>query len=62
MVLGLMCSTLCPFLFCNHLVGEDRVGCFTFIVFSMSHCCYHSSVLSHRTMGYSVVGHWGISW
>ena len=29
----LFCSTLCPFLFCNHLAGEERVGCFTFVVF-----------------------------
>ena len=24
------CFTLCPFWFCNPLVGEERVGCFTF--------------------------------
>ena len=22
---------LCPFWFCNHLVGKERVGCFTFL-------------------------------
>ena len=27
----LFCSTLCPFLFCNHVAGEERAGCFTFV-------------------------------
>ena len=22
---------LCPFWFCNHLAGKERVGCFTFL-------------------------------
>ena len=29
----LLCSTKCPFQFCNHLDGEERLGCFTLIVF-----------------------------
>ena len=28
--------------FCNHLTGEDRAGCFTFIVFLMLCGCYCS--------------------
>ena len=27
--LVLLCSSLCPFKFCNHLVEEVRAGCFT---------------------------------
>ena len=27
----LLCSAVCPFLFCNHRVGEERAGCFTFL-------------------------------
>ena len=34
----LLCITLCPFWFCNHLEEEERAGCFAFIVLRMS--CY----------------------
>ena len=36
---------LCHFLFCNHLAGEEKDGCFAFIVFLMSCGCYCSSHL-----------------
>ena len=26
-----------PFLFCNHLEGEERAACFAYFVFMMSH-------------------------
>ena len=29
----LLCITLCPFLFCNHLEEEEKAGCFAIIVF-----------------------------
>ena len=32
----LLCVTLCPFQFCNHLDGEERVGCFALFVFLVS--------------------------
>ena len=32
----LLCVTLCPFLFCNHLDGEERAGCFAKFVFLVS--------------------------
>ena len=38
----LVCITLCPVLFCNHLEKETRAGCFAFIVSWMS--CYCKSV------------------
>ena len=28
----LLCTTLCPFQFCNHLEEEEKVGCFAIIV------------------------------
>ena len=36
MVFDLVCITLCPFLFCNDLDGEERAGRFAFIVFCLS--------------------------
>ena len=30
----ILCNTLCPFCFCNHLDGEQRAGCF-----ALSSCC-----------------------
>ena len=32
------CSILWPFWFCNHLPGEEQVGCFTFFSFFCSWC------------------------
>ena len=35
-----LCVTLCPFLFCNHIDGEERAGCFTLFVFLVPCDCY----------------------
>ena len=32
MFLASLCNTLCPFLFCSHLDGEERAASFTLIV------------------------------
>ena len=39
LALVLLCSSQCPFQFCNHLAEEERAGCFTLIVFLLS-CGY----------------------
>ena len=51
----LLCITLCPFWFCNHLEEEEKTGCFAFIVIQMS--C--SEV--HVAVGWSAVCDCGIS-
>ena len=57
--LCLVCITLCPFRFCNHLDEEERAGCFDFIVFRMS--CYCVTVaLPHGAVGWSAVCDCGI--
>ena len=36
----LLCVTLCPFKFCNHLDGKERAaGCFALFVFLVSRDC-----------------------
>ena len=42
-------------LFCNHLAGEERAGCFTFVVFCISCRCYRSLILIHGVMAYVIV-------
>ena len=37
MLYALLSVTLCQFYFCNHLDGEERVGCFAWFVFLVSH-------------------------
>ena len=37
-VFVLLCISLCPFQFCNHLEEEEKAGCFPSIVLQMS--CY----------------------
>ena len=40
---------MCPFLFCNHLNGEERAGCFALFVFQvLRDCCV---ALPHDAMG-----------
>ena len=34
-VFFLLCITLCPFQFCNHLEEEEKAGCFAVIVLPM---------------------------
>ena len=46
-VFVLLCITLCPFQFCNHLEEERRAGCFAFIVLRMSCYCKCSVTLPH---------------
>ena len=50
---------MCPFLFCNHLDGEERAGCFALFVFMVS--CYCCVVLPHDVTGVSAVFDCGIS-
>ena len=51
LVFVLVCITLCPFQFCNHLDEEDRAGCFAFIVFWMSCNCKCPGALPHGALG-----------
>ena len=51
----LLCSALCPFLFCNHLDGEDGTGCFPLFVFLVSYDCYCSTALLPHAVGLSAV-------
>ena len=55
----LLCVTLCPFQFCNHLDGEERAGCFALFVFQVSRDCFVA--LSHDATGLSAVYDCGIS-
>ena len=50
---------LCPFLFCNHLDGEERAGCFALFAFLVSRDCCVS--LPRGDMGLSAVYDCGIS-
>ena len=59
-VFVLVCITLCPFLFCNHLDKKERAGCFAFIVFWMPCYCKCSVALPHGAMGWSAVCDCGI--
>ena len=46
-VFVLLCITLCPFYFCNHLEEEEKAGCFAVIVLQMN-CYYTCSVALPR--------------
>ena len=60
-VFVLLCITLCLFEFCNHLKGEEKAGCFAFIVLQ-TNCYYKCSVaLLHGDVGWSAVCDFGIS-
>ena len=37
--------------FCNHIAGEERAGCLTFIVFWVIYCCYCILPLTHGVVG-----------
>ena len=60
-VFVLLCITLLPFYFCNHIEEEERAGCFAFIVFPMSCYCKCSVTLPHGSVGCSAVCDCGIS-
>ena len=51
LVLVLLFSNWRPFKFCYHLGGEERVGCFTLIVFLMYCDCQCSVPLPNGAMG-----------
>ena len=56
----LLCNTLCPFEFCNHLEEEEKAGV-SIIVFLM-YCYYKCSVaLHHGAVGCSAVCDCGVS-
>ena len=61
LVFVLVCITLCPFQFCNHLDEEERAACLGFIVFRMSCCCKCSVTLPYSAVGCSVVCNCDIS-
>ena len=49
----LLYVTLCLFMFCNHLNGEERAGCFAYFAFLVSRdCC---GALPSGVMGLSAV-------
>ena len=59
--LVLLCITLCPFYFCNHLEEEEKPGCFAIIVLQKD--CYFKCPLAlpHGAVGWSAVCDCGIS-
>ena len=60
-VFVLLCITLCPFWFCNHLEEEERAGCFAVIVLQMYSYYKCSVTLPHSAVGWSAVCDFGIS-
>ena len=54
-VFALICITLCPFQFCNHLEEKERAGCFAFIVLRMPCYCKCSVALPRVAVGGSSV-------
>ena len=50
----LVCVTMCPSSFCNHLDGEKRAGWFALFVFLVSHDCCVAHL--HDAMGLSAFG------
>ena len=60
-VFGLLCITLCPLSFCNHLEEDEKAVCFAIIVLQI-YCCYESfAALRHGAVGWSAVCDCGIS-
>ena len=62
LVCVLVCITLCPIKFCNHLDEEEMASCFAFIVFGISCYCKYYVASPHGAMGWSAVCDCGISW
>ena len=52
--------TLCPFLYCNHLDGEEKAGCFALFVLIVSRDGW--AALPRGAVGLSAVCDFGISW
>ena len=53
--------TLCLFLICNHLCGEERAGCFPLMLFLMYCDCYCFVAFPHGAKVWSAVCDCGIS-
>ena len=60
-VFVLLCITLCPLQFCNHLEEEEKAGCFAFIVLRMPCYCELSVTLPHGAVGWFTLCYRGIS-
>ena len=56
--LFVICITLCPFLFCNHLEEDEKVGCFALQMYCYCKC---SVALPHSAVGWPAVCDCGIS-
>ena len=54
-VFVLLCNTLCPFKFCNHLEEEEKAGCFVIGVLQMYSCYKCSVTLPQGAVGWSAV-------
>ena len=54
-VFVLLCITLCPFYFCNHLKEEEKAGCFAIIVLQVFGCCGCYVTLLHEAVGWYAV-------
>ena len=52
-VFVLLCITLCPFYFCNHLEEEERAVYFAFNDLRMSCYCICSATLPYGVVGWS---------
>ena len=59
-VFVLLCITLCPFKFCNHLEEEEKGGCFDIIVLQIHCCCRCSVAIPYTAVGWSAVNGCGI--
>ena len=51
----LVCITLCPFYFINHIDEEERAGCYALIVFWVSCYCKYPLALPHGAVGWYAV-------
>ena len=60
-VFVLLCITLCPFKFCDHLEVKEVAGFFAFIVLWMSYYCKCSVTFPHVAVGWSAVCNCDIS-
>ena len=57
----LLCVTLCPFWFCNHLKEEEKAGCFAIVVLPM-YSFMGVVALPHGALDLSAVCDFGFSW
>ena len=52
----MLCISLGPFKFCNHIDREERAGCYNLFVFLVSCNGYCSVALPRGVLGWSAVG------